>query len=235
MRLYCKKCKSKRNGDEDGNTNMMHILLEKMEVMSTTMEELKNRYECLLKKENTIITVNEGGNCYNNCNFVINNFGEENLQYINNDVSFLTKCLHNLKDDGMTNLVKRIHYDNAHPENNNARIKSSRNEVCEVFYNNEWVPMNKNETLDKMMEKGYKVLSTFYHENEDIKGNDIKDNECRLFFLLSKVGCKEKPTYCPMRKKVYALMLSKRHGVLLEGSSNVTIDDPNITLVVEKE
>lgn len=234
QRTYCKQRKSDAiESDEKTSTG----LLEKMKEMNEQMQELKRNYDELKKlnnrKENTTIHVN--GHQFNNCNFVIQDFGNESLGYIQNDVPFLTKCLNNLKDDGMKKLVERIHYDPEHPENNNARIKSTRNEVCEVFQNDAWNTLDKNETLDKMIEKGYKVLSTFYHTNENIKDNDMNENDCRMFFLLCKLGKKEKNVYCPIRKKVYALMLSKRHGVILEGSSNINIDDPNVTLVEDAE
>lgn len=212
--------------------------------MEQTIQKLKNKIEELELKSgsNSVTTTTNNTNSnntsvvnYQHNNIYLKSFGNESIEHIQEDVSFLTSCIKNLRNDGMRNLVERIHFDPNHPENHNSKIKSTKNKTCDVYQNNRWIVMDKNETLDMMMEKGYKILVTFYNNNDDIKETDMNSNESRLYFLLSKIGRKEKPTYCPIRKKVYALMLSNRHGVMLEGSSNIEINDPNITLLLNDE
>ena len=41
---------------------------------------------------------------------VINNFGNENVDYVMKDKVFLEKCIRNLRSSGMMNLVEKIHY-----------------------------------------------------------------------------------------------------------------------------
>ena len=101
------------------------------------------------------------------CIQVINNFGNENISHIENDKVFLDKCIRNLTSFGMKDLIEKIHFDPEHPENNNVRIKSLRNDFFEVYKDNKWNIMDKNETLDSMIKKSNKMIRNFYDDNKN--------------------------------------------------------------------
>lgn len=83
--------------------------------------------------------LNIAGNNYINCTInVMNSFGQENIDYVVNDKAFIEKCLRNITHDGMKNLLEKIHYSPEHPENNNVRLKSLRNDLFEVYNDQKW-------------------------------------------------------------------------------------------------
>ena len=166
-------------------------------------------------------------NNYSHCTFnIVNSFGSENLEYITSDKQFVENCLRNITHDGMKNLIEKIHYSQDHPENNNVRVKSLKNDLFEVYNNQKWEIMDKNETLDKMIKKGYRIMQTFYNDcSNNVKEYDMNELDGKIFELMTKVGSKDPGVYFPLRKKVFALVV-RNTCILMEGP-----DDCNDTTI----
>ena len=213
----CKKCGKIFKGSQNRYQHEKKYCNSEIS-LHTEIEKLKLEND---KLRNTISINNSNNNINNNNNnnnnnniVIINNFGSENTQHIIEDKTFLEKCIKNIKNDGMKNLLEKIHYDSTHPENNNIRIKSIKRDLCEVFDNNAWNIMDKNESLDKMIRNGYKILTSFYDNQIDLKEYDLAELDGRLFQLMMKVGDKDPHIYFPLRKKIYALLINKKCFVM---------------------
>lgn len=200
-------CKKKDNEIQD--------IKNKLEEITRQHDELKKQMEMLGKTSNKSV-VNNNKNCVVN-NITINNFGEENTEHVLNDKHFLEACLKNIANDGIKNLLEKIHYDKLYTGNNNVRLKSRKREQLEVFHSNKWNIMDKNETLDKMIKNGYKILNTFYNDpSSEMKEYDVNKLDGKLFQLMMLVGTKDSSVYYPIRKKVFALVCNNT-CVLMEG------------------
>lgn len=101
-------------------------------------------------------------------------FGCENTSHIEHNPDFLTSCL--MQRD-IKSVIESIHCDKEHPENHNVRIKSLRNDLMETFVDGKWIITDKEETLDELVRKGYRILRLHTHHNKNIIKDEYDDGE----------------------------------------------------------
>jgi predicted Fe-Mo cluster-binding NifX family protein len=119
-----------------------------------------------LKKENKMIIKNSINNSKINSDntIIVNNFGRENLNYLNNNM--LKKIL--MKGTkSISSLIKQIHFNPKHPENHNIRIKNKKLKYAEVRENDKWKYKHKQAVLDDLVDFGYITLEEFKENNEN--------------------------------------------------------------------
>lgn len=136
--------------------------------------------------------------------FNLHPFGKEQLQHI--DEQFLTKCLLNTTQ-GVANLLSKIHFDQEVPQNRNLRVKSKKQNLLEkVIEDGSWEKCDKNNTLDELIRKGYKIL--FAHFLEAKEDNEhIKENEHVLQSWFIDLSSK-KGEYYRLRRDLFVLVLN---------------------------
>ena len=195
------------------------------EALKTTMKEI---LQDLLKNNqgtinNTVIinnnstTTNNINNTVNNIN--VNNFGNENVSYLTHD--FLSYCLMNPKQ-GMTKLIKNIHYNEEYPENHNVRCKSLKQNIFEKYINSEWCVCDASNTLDELIKKGYRILNAHYAEHfltdPAIFDNEMKQRAMEKFRFL---GDTKSTDYFAVKRDL-RLLVKDRTMYLLESPLNNT-------------
>jgi hypothetical protein len=74
-------------------------------------------------------------------------------------------------------LIENIHCDKQHPENQNVRIRSTKKELMETFVDGRWIVSDQEETLDELLNKGYRILNFFSYRNKDHIINGCDDGE----------------------------------------------------------
>ena len=95
----------------------------------------------------------------------MNNFGEENLKYLSG--SFLSNLL-KIPFNALPNLIKEIHFNPEHPENNNIKISNKKLPYAEVFKDNCWKIQDKKETINDLLDKGVGILENHFDDNSDL-------------------------------------------------------------------
>jgi len=154
---YCKKKETKTNKLEIND-------LEKKELAWNN--ERVNLYKVIdnlsQQKGNTI------NNTFNQT-ININNFGEENLKYISGD--FLSNLL-KIPFNALPNLIKEIHFNPHHPENNNIKISNKKLPYAEVFKDNCWKIQDKKEAINDLLDKSVNILENHFDDTNDL--NDIQ-------------------------------------------------------------
>lgn len=175
------------------------LLYQEIQVLKKELEDV--RKTASIAKSNH--TTNNIENLQIN-QFNLQPFGNEKLEHI--DESFLTKCLLNTTQ-GVANLLKRIHFDPDAPQNNNVRVKSKKQNLLEkVIEDGSWQQCDKNNTLDDLIRKGYKIL--FAHFLETKEDNDhVKENEHVLQNWFIDLSSK-KGEYFRLRRDLYVLVLN---------------------------
>jgi hypothetical protein len=127
--------------------------------------------------DNTTTTNNT--NCHNvtttttntNCNNVtnnnihhhyhhvaINNFGEEDVSYITDDV--MMNCVNTMKVAG---LIDRIYFDKNHPENHTIRLESEKKGHVGLHKNGHWIVSDMNSSIDNIIETQNEHLNRFFY------------------------------------------------------------------------
>jgi hypothetical protein len=150
-----------------------NTLQEKLEKLEKEMEQLRkeNRVNIVNNIQNNSSTTY---NTNNTLNLQMKDFGFENISHIENDKDYMTKCF--LEKD-IAGLIKSIHCDEEHPENHNVRIKSLKKEFMETFVDGRWIVTDQEETLDELLNKGYRVLNLFSYRNKQHLINECEDGQ----------------------------------------------------------
>jgi hypothetical protein len=158
---------------------------------------------------NTNSNINSNNSTQNN--IIINNFGNESLEHITPE--FLDKCLLKL-NNGMKDLIKNIHFNDDIPENKNIKFKSERYNLLQKYENGEWLDCDKNNTLDELIHKGFKILNQHYFksrdENEKLK--EYKDVIMNFFCELIQQSSND---YFSLRRDIFITI--KNNVVYLVG------------------
>lgn len=146
-------------------------------------------------------------------NFVLKTFGHESLDHLPD--TFLHHCFAN-KGEGMTTLIREIHFDKECPENHNVRLKSTKQELMEVYDQGRWVISDQDKVLTDLIQNGYRVLRFHgrrkkkdlmdHEELEEDEFNDIAD-------WLEKVY-EDKREQKPIKRELLLLFLNNRPVLL---------------------
>lgn len=153
------------------------------------LASIEQQLSCLHSQHNqTHITGNNNvTTIHNNTTYVVvlNNFGSEDVSHIIEDQTFLDKCLVTLHT-GIPNVVKRIWYDDAKPENKTVLFKSAKRKTALVHTNGKWEETDLNQVVPIMVRKGSRILSNHLMSKyiPDNETNDIEKQE----LLLAKQG-----------------------------------------------
>lgn len=136
--------------------------------------------------------------------FNLQPFGKEELRHI--DETFLTKCLLNTTQ-GVANLLSKIHFDEEVPQNRNVRVKSKKQNLLEkVIDDGTWEQCDKNNTLDELIRKGYKILFAHFLEAKE-ENEHVKENEHALQSWFIDLSSK-KGEYFRLRRDLFVLVLN---------------------------
>jgi 16S rRNA G966 N2-methylase RsmD len=133
----------------------------KGEVNYETLKKQNDKI-CLLEKEIEILkskneTIQHIGVQNNIQNIYINAFGKENKEYITKEY------VQNLVKDGpyacIQKLIKYIHFNPNHTENQNIRIPNKRDKFGQIFNGEKWVLENKIDMITTITENAFDIIT----------------------------------------------------------------------------
>ena len=148
---HLKTCKKKKNAEMLAITQN-----EKIIKMEKEIEELKN-YK--IQTQNNITHTNSHNTINNTIN--INNYGDENLKHLR------SKDFANLLDGiygAVPKLIKKIHFDPEHPENQNIKLPNKKLPYLKVMKDNKWELVNKKPELLDLIDSKYFLLKERYYK-----------------------------------------------------------------------
>ena len=102
---------------------------DEYEKLKTELDHLRNKVETQPQTINNTTTYN------NNQIFIINSFGSENIDYINDE--FVKNSLKQPKR-AINSIIRQIHFNPGRPENHNVKITNKKMPYISVFKNNSW-------------------------------------------------------------------------------------------------
>lgn len=117
-------------------------ILESKFNMNTKILSLKNTIN-----NKSIITNTNSNNTVNNIN--INNFGNENIDYLTPKY-FENLLKNNYGKDSLLKLSNEIYLNKDRPNNNTIKIDNLNNKYCKIIENNKWVTTTKESALRKI-------------------------------------------------------------------------------------
>ena len=121
------------------------------------IDQLKSQIEVLLR--------NSGNNTINNITYntqiVINPFGKEDLSYITKD--FISGLIQSGPVNSIPKLLKYIHFNPEHIENQNIKIPNKKEPYAEVFNGSVWEISDKKRTIKDMTDKAFSIINKHYN------------------------------------------------------------------------
>ena len=123
------------------------------------------------------IVINNSKNVKFNHDVIINNFGDENITYLTQEVlsDFLTTY-----ESGVVNLIKYIHFNPDFPENRNVKQSNTFENFYVTFNNKHWSICSKDDIIDTLIKKAHKILLNHF-VNYHMKSDTKLDEEDTLF------------------------------------------------------
>ena len=164
VKKYC-KAKKKKKAEEilvielkKDKEEMKRLLRQKDEQIKAIMEHM----EKLLEKVGNTTNITQTNNIQ------LNNYGKENTKYIKED--YFIKLL-NAPFNSIPKLVRKIHFNKKHPENQNIRITNKKLPYAEVYKDDKWEIRDKKETIMDLVEIKKGILDERY----DVLKNELMD------------------------------------------------------------
>jgi hypothetical protein len=158
-------------------TPFQEVLQQQMDEMKQAFDkerqEMKLAFEETMKEQINKILEKHAGTTNNNTtnietqniNIIINSFGKENIDYIDNK-SFLASLSKVYKS--IPSLLEKIHFDPNHPENHNIKITNKKLPYASVMGNNQkWKTVDRKDAIESMVLNGYNMLDEKYAENKE--------------------------------------------------------------------
>lgn len=156
------------------------------------------------------IVINNTIGTLNNGIITLKNFGSENMQHISKD--FLNSCL---LMNSIVPLIETIHFDNEHPENHNVKVKSTKQELMETFVDGKWIITDTDDTLNELINKGYRVLNYHSRKNKnDIINNEMDEGEYEDVMSWLEQIYEDKKTRKPIKKQLLLLFINNKTMLL---------------------
>jgi hypothetical protein len=174
-------CNNKKIELINSLTNINNIKISIiLEMNISTNEKIK-----LLNKLNYIndhkMNQNENKiNNYNNINNIqLNNFGKEDISYLDNEY-FRKIIMEQHIEKGYVQLIKDIYLNKEHPENNTIKIENLNNKYAHIYNEGNWNTILKYDLRQQIHLKNYTILKMHYNK---LKGSMSypKKEETRVF------------------------------------------------------
>jgi hypothetical protein len=155
------------------------------------INKLENEIDMLKKTVEKLLKEQSSKQQNNNIMFqqIINNVGENNIPNIN---SFGKENLTHISENdykkymsgffpGFVNFIKKIHFDDGMPENHNIYFTNLNSKYLYIYEDNKWITQQKNDIIDKLINKKFILLDNKCEEYEDKEINLETINKFREF------------------------------------------------------
>jgi hypothetical protein len=175
--------------------------------MITEIENLRRQFEDFSKK-----CEQKSSTIHINNNIQINPFGKENVTYIKDEQM---KNAIKVPHFGLPNLIRLIHFNREHPENMNIKQKNKKKPMIEVFNGEEWVTMDKQDTIHSIVATKKEMMDNYFEENgisDEIKNNYERFSQSVDAYLngqLPKSNCFDSTSLTNKCKELYKSFVYK--------------------------
>ena len=194
-------CKEKKKSEQ--------IVLYENNKIIEMEKEIKELKEIIINQKNTNIT-NSNNNSNNNTNItnniIINNLGEENIEYLKSK-KFME--LLNGIYGAIPKLIEDIHFNPEHPENQNIKYPNKKKPYLKIMKNNKWQYMDKKtELMDLIDSKCYMLKEKYYSILEKGKYKLSEVQRSRIDSFLSKYDNEDKRVIIDLIERTELVLLT---------------------------
>lgn len=140
-------------------------------------------------------------------------FGQENLGHVSDD--FIKQCILML-NLGFQDLISKIHFDPAVPENHNVKFKSNKQKLCMKYTQEGWVQSDQNTTINELIWKGQRIMSNLWLSKR-LTDQDIAERNDAIMAWFQRTTpnvMNRCPDYYDLRSKLVSLMKTQAAKLL---------------------
>ena len=167
---YCSKINESIVDKKTEVEELKNIIKEEREEHKKEKEKLYKYIDKLIEKAG--YTIN------NTQNITLNNFGNEDLTHITDQVK---NDLIKLPFGMIPKMIEYVHFNDEKPENKNIALTNKKEKLIKVFKENKWRYQTKHELLDDLIQTNYNRLDQFFENNGATGLTDHQNNRYKKF------------------------------------------------------
>jgi hypothetical protein len=169
------KCKHKKKCVVIKESEKDNIIKEKDELLKEALakicEEQQTRSKLEQQVKELLLQKQCVQNITNNNFIIINNFGEENTDYLKNDEKFLKKCIQS-PIKSIQKYLDAVHFNKEHPENSNIKLTNLQSPFMDYFTNGNWNKIEQRVLIPNIINKSVKTIHSLVGENDELQSEE---------------------------------------------------------------
>ncbi len=169
------KCKHKKKCTVIKESEKDTIIKEKDDLLKQALAKITAEQESrsLLEKQVKELLLQKQcvQNITNNNFIIINNFGEENTDYLKNDTGFLQKCIQS-PIKSIKKYLDAVHFNKEHPENSNIKLTNLQSPFMDYFKNGNWNKIEQRVLIPNIINKSVKTIHSLVGEKDYADSNE---------------------------------------------------------------
>ena len=134
------------------DTMSMEELRARLRESQAMQAQIDNLTKLITETQHAPTTIVNNGTIINN--ITLNNFGEEDLSYLESPDTYLR-----MRKAGIVLVIKHIHFNKDHPANRTVRLKSLKHQLAEVNVAGDWQVASLRSTEDRMINKAHAYIA----------------------------------------------------------------------------
>ena len=152
----------------DNLNKNVDTIKELLQSLTIIVGETKDRVDLLDKKIDKLIDKVGDTNIQANItnNITLNSYGREDYGHINDA---LLNYLVTIPFGMIPKMIEETHFNNDKPENKNIKmtLANKRDNIIQVYQNDNWIYKDKSQVLEDLMDSKYSVIDTHYDKLEN--------------------------------------------------------------------
>jgi hypothetical protein len=106
---------------------------------------------------------------------IVNNFGEENIEYLLKDENFVKKCIES-PINSIHQYLDNVHFNNEHPENKNIKMTNLLGPYMDYIKEGKWNKIEKNILIPKIINKSIDTVDNIMYADLEDDSDSDSDN-----------------------------------------------------------
>lgn len=142
------------------------LILEKSKLQEAHAKVINNDHS----NTNNITTIGRDQNI-----IIVNNFGEENIEYLLKDENFVKKCIES-PINSIHQYLDNVHFNNEHPENKNIKMTNLLGPYMDYIKEGKWNKIEKNILIPKIINKSIDTVDNIMYADLEDDSDSDSDN-----------------------------------------------------------
>ena len=208
---FCEYCNNIFSRSDSLNRHYSRCKVKKQELILYQNEEIKQMKSEIeeLKKakiQNNITNNNNNSNNTINNTININNYGDENIKHLKSkDFVNLLNGIYS----AVPKLIKQIHFDPEHPENQNIKFTNKKLPYLKIMKNDKWETVDKkSELLDLIDNKCFLLREKYYNILKKNKYNISENQKKQIDQFLDQYHEDDKQTLLDIINKTELVLIN---------------------------